>query len=237
MRELVITEYAEDVTDAAADLIYEAQTQAIAARGVYRIALSGGKTPAALYAQLGSEEWKGVMAWDDWEVFWGDERAVPPDHADSNYRVARETLLSRVPIVDVWRMRGESGSLREAAEDYARTLKARFGPGIPVFDTILLGMGADGHTASLFPGHSALESQALVEWIEGRAPAHPAPPDLHAPRDQRRAAGDLHGHRRRESRPRPRRAGTERPPLSPRPHRPRRRHLLVAPRRSRRQPT
>ena len=199
MREIVITETAEDVTDAAADLIYEAQTRAVAERGVYRIALSGGSTPHALYAQLGSDEWKNVMVWDDWEVFWGDKRAVPPDHPDSNYRVARDTLLSRVPIKDVWRMRGESGSLREAAEEYARTLKARFGPGVPVFDTILLGMGADGHTASLFPGHSALESQALVEWIEGRAPADSPPPDVHAARHQRRAAGDLHGHRRRQS--------------------------------------
>jgi 6-phosphogluconolactonase len=110
------------------------------------------------------------MEWDKWEVFWGDERAVPPEHLDSNYRMARESLLSKVPITEVWRIRGEAEDLHEAADEYARTIKSRLGLGLPVFDTILLGMGADGHTASLFPGSPALESTSLVEAVEVNQP-------------------------------------------------------------------
>lgn len=166
MREIVYCETPEDVADAAADLIFESQSAAISERGIFRIALSGGRTPRPLYRRLASEEWKNVMAWDGWEVFWSDERAVPPDHPESNFALAQRELLSKVPVQDVWRMPADLPDLCEAAEDYARTLKSRFGPGAPVFDSILLGMGADGHTASLFPGSAALESGALVEAVE-----------------------------------------------------------------------
>jgi 6-phosphogluconolactonase len=165
MREVVISETPEDVADAAADLIFESQTEAIGQRGVFRIALSGGKTPRILYKTLASEEWRDRMAWENWQIFWSDERAVPPDHPESNYRLAYDALISKIPAGDVWRMRGEADNPTEAADEYARILRACFSGSIE-FDTILLGMGSDGHTASLFPGHSALESTAVVEAVE-----------------------------------------------------------------------
>jgi 6-phosphogluconolactonase len=164
--EIIFCETPDDVADAAADLIFHDQAAAIEERGIYRIALSGGHTPKLLYERLTSEDWRSEMNWENWEVFWSDERAVPPDHPDSNFRLAEEALLLHVPVGNVWRMHGEMPDLREAADDYARTLRLRFGLKLPVFDTILLGMGADGHTASLFPGHPALESAALVETVE-----------------------------------------------------------------------
>ncbi len=172
MREIVFCESPEDVADAAADLIHHSQTVAIEERGVFRIALSGGQTPKILYNQLAHVDWKDEMQWEKWEVFWSDERAIPTDSDESNYHMVRKALLSRVPVGEVWRMRGEAADLSEAADEYARTIKSRFGPGSPVFDVILLGMGTDGHTASLFPGHPAIESGALVEVVEVN---HPLP--------------------------------------------------------------
>jgi 6-phosphogluconolactonase len=170
MRDIIICETPDDVADAAADLIFDSQTQAIGARGAFRIALSGGATPRLLYERLASDEWREVMNWPEWEVFWSDERAVPAGHRDSNYSLARDALLSKIKVENVWPMPAEAAALREAADEYARTLHSRLGPGFPVFDTILLGMGADGHTASLFPGHRALDSSALVEAVEDRTP-------------------------------------------------------------------
>jgi 6-phosphogluconolactonase len=168
--EIIFCETPDDVADAAAALIFEDQTAAIEERGSYRIALSGGRTPKLLYVQLASEEWCNTMAWESWEVFWADERAVPPDHPESNFHLAHTTFLSEVPVGDIWRMPAELPDLKAAAEDYARTLRLRFDLHTPEFDTILLGMGADGHTASLFPGHPALESDALVEAVEVQQP-------------------------------------------------------------------
>jgi 6-phosphogluconolactonase len=169
MSELVICETPDDVADAAADLLFESQSAALEERGVFRIALAGGKTPELLYRRLASEEWKDQLAWEQWEVFWGDERGVPLDHPDSNYALAERALLRHVPMGDVWPMT-ITDSLPESATNYARLLKTRFDPGVPVFDLILLGIGADGHTASLFPGHAALQSTALVEAIEVERP-------------------------------------------------------------------
>ena len=163
MREIIVCETPDDAADAAADLIFESQSQAVPARGAFSIALSGGATPRLLYERLASEEWRDAMNWPEWEVFWSDERAVPAEHPDSNYRLAHDILLSKVEVANVWPMRAD-------AAEYARTLRSRLGPGFPVFDTILLGMGADGHTASLFPGHRALDSSALVEAVEDDIP-------------------------------------------------------------------
>ncbi|RPH94816.1 6-phosphogluconolactonase [candidate division KSB1 bacterium] len=170
MRNLVLCETPDDVADAAADLIYDAQTTAIKTAGIYHLALSGGETLRALFERLSSPEWKDTMSWESWEVFWCDERAVPPDHPDSNFKAANDLWLSKVPVSDVWRMRAESSDLREAADEYARTLRSRLGLSSPILDTILLGMGKDGHTASLFPGHKALKSGSLVEVVEGDDP-------------------------------------------------------------------
>jgi 6-phosphogluconolactonase len=166
MRELVLCETPDDVADAAADLIFESQTEAILERGIFRIALCGGQTPGRLYHRLATDEWKDTMSWEQWEVFWSDERAVPLDNPDSNYYIARRAFLDKVPIGDIWPMHADPEHLSESAADYARLLKSRFGGALPVFDTILLGMGSDGHTASLFPGHPAMKSDSIVEAVE-----------------------------------------------------------------------
>lgn len=132
---------------------------AIAWRGEAHLALSGGRTPAALHRVLAAIPFEG---WPYVHVWFGDERTVPPDHADSNYRMARETLLAAVPIpaAQVTRLRGEAPP-DEAARDYddaLRALAVRQARERPAFDVLLLGMGADAHTASLFPGSPLLQS-------------------------------------------------------------------------------
>lgn len=164
-RQIVLCETPDDVADAAADLIFDSQTEAVAERGVFRIALAGGRTPDLLLTRLASEEWRDEMAWENWEVFWSDERCVSPDSDDSNFALAKRHLLEQVPLGETFRMRGEIDPAA-AAEEYARTLRARLDPGPPVFDVILLGLGTDGHTASLFPGHAALQSAALIEAVD-----------------------------------------------------------------------
>lgn len=112
------------------------------------LVLAGGSTPRSLYERLATCD----FAWPQTEVFFGDERCVPPDHPASNFRMAAETLLSRVQA-KVHRMRGEDCD----AVGYEQELSEVFGPGIPEFDLVLLGLGEDGHTASLFPGDAALQ--------------------------------------------------------------------------------
>jgi len=131
--------------------------EATAARGRFLLALSGGSTPRRLYELLAREPWARRIDWSRVHVFWGDERCVPPDHPQSNYRMAREALLDRVPIppANIHRILGEVEPHR-AADLYEQTLRSFFGsaegPPGRSFDLALLGMGTDGHTASLFPG-------------------------------------------------------------------------------------
>jgi 6-phosphogluconolactonase len=129
-------------------------TRAIAARGTASLALAGGATPQGVYAALTGPLLVESLNWGRVDIFFGDERAVPPDHPDSNYGMARATLLSRVPIPPerVHRMEAERPDRDQAAADYARVLPRRL-------DVLLLGMGPDGHTASLFPHSPALEEQ------------------------------------------------------------------------------
>ena len=155
---------ADHLARAAAEHFATLAAEAIAARGQFTVALSGGSTPRAAYALLAAEE----VDWPRVHVFWGDERCVPPDHLDSNYRLAREALLDHVPLPagNVHRIRGEINP-EQAAADYERTLRSFFArrPEEPTarFDLILLGMGEDGHTASLFPGTAALHEQ--TRWV------------------------------------------------------------------------
>lgn len=140
----------------------------IAERGRFTVALSGGSTPATLYALLATPPLSADIDWPRWHVFWGDERCVPPDHPDSNYAMARRTLLDHVPIPprQVHRMAGEDDP-RRAADAYTATLAETLGPGGRL-DLALLGVGDDGHTASLFPGASALaETQrpVVANWV------------------------------------------------------------------------
>jgi 6-phosphogluconolactonase len=141
--------------------------EAVAARGIFTIALSGGSTPKKLYHLLAED---GSVPWEKTQFFFGDERHVPPDNPESNYRMVRESLLAtgRVPEANVHRMRAEIANAVEVASEYEQDLRACFGPdrqlgGFPRFDLILLGMGPDGHTASLFPGSPGLEEKS--RWV------------------------------------------------------------------------
>jgi 6-phosphogluconolactonase len=140
---------------AAAELFVEAARQAVSERGRFLVALSGGGTPAGLYRLLADDPYRNRVDWSKTCVFWGDERCVPPDDPGSNYRQAHDILLARVhiPAGNVLRIKGELAP-QTASDDYAQTLKAYAEPGRewPHFDLILLGLGEDGHTASLFPG-------------------------------------------------------------------------------------
>ncbi|MGH3145166.1 MAG: 6-phosphogluconolactonase [Rubrobacter sp.] len=130
--------------------------EAVEERGRFAAVLAGGSTPKAAYELL-ARDYAEAIDWGRVHVFFGDERSVPPDHEDSNYRMAREALLDHVRVGSVHRMRGEV-SPDEAAELYENELRRFFGTeGLPRFDLVLLGIGEDGHTASLFPWTSALE--------------------------------------------------------------------------------
>lgn len=164
-----IASTAEEAARAAADFVARLARRRTLESGQFTIALSGGSTPRRLYEVLSSEPRVSQVAWDRWRVFWGDERCVPPDHPESNYRMARESLLGRVaiPPTQVFRIRGEAPP-PEAATAYEETLRSMFASDPPVFDLILVGVGEDGHTASLFAGTEALtERKRLVvaNWV------------------------------------------------------------------------
>jgi 6-phosphogluconolactonase len=151
-RELLVT---GDVASTAADIFLRERPRTVV--------LAGGQTPRTLYALLATKAYD----WSAVDVFFSDERCVPPDHPDSNFRMAQETLLSKVPA-RVHRMAGETCD----AAGYEEELRAAFGAALPAFDLVFLGIGADGHTASLFPGDPALEeTQRLVVRVS--RPDHP----------------------------------------------------------------
>jgi len=136
---------------------------ALAQKDGFTVALSGGSTPKMLYQML-AEEFREQVPWSSTHFFWSDERHVPPDHPDSNYRMAHEALLSHVPVPanNVHRVHSENPSAQEAAGEYEQTI-------VPRIDLILLGLGTDGHTASIFPGSDVLhETKRLVAapWVE-----------------------------------------------------------------------
>jgi 6-phosphogluconolactonase len=157
----------------AARVIAEAIVDAVAARGIASLVLSGGATPKGVYEVLADSSDTAGVPWDRVHVFWGDERHVPPDHSDSNFGMAQAALLSRVPISpdQIHRIAGEDPDPEAAAARYLHELRAVIGPSdsVPRFDVVLLGLGADGHTASLFPGSSALAPDAplvTAAWVE-----------------------------------------------------------------------
>ena len=167
--EVHIVANAEDLARAAASEFVGLATEAVRGNGFFTVVLSGGSTPGALYSLLADDaSLKAQLPWDRTHVFWGDERHVPPDHADSNYRMVNDALLARVavPAGNVHRIKGELEDARQAADEYERVLRDSCrlaGSQLPRFDLVLLGMGLDGHTASLFPRSEALhERQRLV---------------------------------------------------------------------------
>ena len=161
----------------AAQYFVEKVESAAASRGRARIAISGGSTPKAAFALMGDagQPWRARMPWDKLELWWVDERCVPPDDADSNYRMTREALLDHVPLKQdqIHRMEGELEP-EEAASRYESALRNGFrleGAEVPRFDLVQLGMGPDGHTASLFPHSAALHELgrlAVANHVEAK---------------------------------------------------------------------
>ncbi len=176
LTEILVVDDAEALAHAAADEVARCAEAAVRARGRFMLALSGGSTPQRLYRLLADREapfceWIGAT-----HLFWSDERHVPPDHPDSNYRMVREALLDAVlppiPADNIHRIPAELPDAAQAADAYENELRRCFAlaPGeVPRFDLMLLGLGADGHTASLFPGSDALherEHLAVAVWVD-----------------------------------------------------------------------
>ena len=163
----------QDLFQAAAEELIRAATDAVGQRGRFTIALSGGSTPRNLFTLIAANA-STSLSWPHVFFFWGDERHVPPTDAESNYRMAEETILSKVPVppANIFRIPAENPDAPAAAQSYEQTLRKFFAPAqgeFPRFDLILLGMGPDGHTASLFPETEALHEQSrlvVANWVE-----------------------------------------------------------------------
>ncbi|HSS20569.1 MAG TPA: 6-phosphogluconolactonase [Pyrinomonadaceae bacterium] len=163
-RNVSVFDSPEELAEAAAQKFIAEANSAIKARGRVAFALAGGQTPRRVYELLGTE-FANSVEWQSVNLFFGDERCVPPGHVNSNYRMVQESLIAKVPIpaANVHRMMGEAGAL-EGAALYERELKNFFtGQVWPRFDLVFLGLGTDGHTASLFPGSSALNE--TEKWV------------------------------------------------------------------------
>jgi 6-phosphogluconolactonase len=164
---LLVCTNAEEVAARAAALFAAQSAQAIADRGRFRVVLSGGSTPKRAYELLASAQWSSKIRWEEVEVFWGDERDVPADDRDSNYRMAREAFLERVPlpVANIHPVPSGTQPAEAAASAYEKAIRDAFpaSTDIPRFDLIFLGLGANGHTASLFPSSPLLrETNRLV---------------------------------------------------------------------------
>lgn len=163
----------QDLFQAAAEEVIRAANDAVVKRGRFTIALSGGSTPKNLYTLIAANAGSS-LPWERIFFFWGDERHVPPEDAESNYRMAKETLLSKVPVPtgNIFRVPAEIPDATAAGEAYEGTLQKFFALGLgefPRLDLILLGMGPDGHTASLFPETAALQEKSrlvVANWVE-----------------------------------------------------------------------
>jgi 6-phosphogluconolactonase len=162
----------ESLARTVAEWLRDWASDAVTQRGRFTIAMAGGSTPKSLYQLLASYEYRDALPWAQTIAFWGDERYVPQDHEDSNYRMTREALLDHVPIPEsnVYPVPTHLEP-PDAASTYEAQIREVFGtlaPEVPVFDVILLGIGADGHTASLFPHTEALDvdHHLVVEnWV------------------------------------------------------------------------
>jgi 6-phosphogluconolactonase len=167
-RRILVCQTQEDLFEAAAQFVVQSLAFQPDRDKTYSVALSGGSTPQRLFARLAADPYRSQVDWSSVLIFWGDERAVSPDHSESNFRMAKENLLDRVPIPPdkIFRMEGERPA-QEAAVRYEEVLLRAFPhkneEGVPRFDLILLGMGPDGHTASLFPETAVLEERK--QWV------------------------------------------------------------------------
>lgn len=178
----------DSLSHEAAQYIVRVAQESIVTHGRFTLALSGGNTPKKLYGLLGEEPYASQIDWNLVEIFWSDERCVPPDSPDSNYRMAQEVLLSKVPIPasQIHRVPAEEADRAAASLKYAQEMQRVFGTSrVPSFDLIQLGMGPEGHTASLFPHQPSLhEQQRLVMPVTVPKPPPPrltfTPPLLNA---------------------------------------------------------
>ena len=149
---------------ATANHFVECAAEAMASHGYFSVVLAGGSTPRATYEALATVEYAPRIEWEKVHVFWGDERCVAPTHEDSNYRMAFEVMLrhSPIPVKQIYRMEGELEP-KQAAKTYEKRLQAFFAGKPPRFDLVLLGLGDDGHTASLFPATKAITETR--QWV------------------------------------------------------------------------
>jgi 6-phosphogluconolactonase len=172
LMEVRVFESAAELMEAAAQEVLKAALEAVSEHGRFTWALSGGSTPRGLYRLLASDPFRDRMPWTSTHFFWGDERHVPPDHPESNYRMAREAMLDAVPVPaeNIHRIHAEEPDAERAAMEYEEEIRAFLGPA-PRFDLVLLGLGKDAHTASLFPGSAAVrerEHLVIAPWVEAQ---------------------------------------------------------------------
>lgn len=174
LNEVRVFENATELMNAAASEVLKAALRAVSERGRFTWALSGGSTPRDLYRLLASDPFRDRMPWKAIHFFWGDERHVPPDHPESNFRMAKEAMLDMIPVPpgNIHRIHAEEPDTERAAAEYGDEIRAFFhlDPAEwPRFDLVLLGLGKDGHTASLFPGGRALQERGrlvVAAWVE-----------------------------------------------------------------------
>ena len=172
-REVQIFPEAGALTRRAAEEFLKSVAEAVAQKGAFTVALAGGSTPKALYSQLADEPLRSQMPWEKLHFFFGDERHAPPDGAESNFRMANEALFSKGAIKpeQITRIKGEYADTEKAALEYEQALRAYFKLKVgeyPRFDLVLLGMGEEGHTLSLFPGTKALQATDRIvvrNWV------------------------------------------------------------------------
>lgn len=176
MREIKTAETLQDLSILAAEEFICCAADAVGRNGRFSVALAGGNTPGRLYSLLADLSYSEQVKWDKVHFFWGDERCVPPSDPKSNFKMVEDALLRHItiPLSNVHRIQGEKPPLM-AAQSYENELKAFFGAQLPVFDLVLLGLGQDGHTASLFPGSqvfsetgrwaAAVENAPLVDRV------------------------------------------------------------------------
>ncbi len=191
----------ESLSRAAAALLVKQANLAVAARGRFSVALSGGATPRRTYELLAAPPWVDQAPWDRVHVFWGDERCVPLNDSRSNARLAKEAWLDRVPIpADQIHPMNCAHDPAAAARQYEAQLREFFAGQPPILDLVLLGLGDDGHTASLFPGTTVLEERRALgrRGLPGRG--RPLPGHVDGPPDQPGGGGGLPGGGRRQGR-------------------------------------
>ena len=168
-KEIQILDSAFSVSETGALHFIRICNASIKANGKFSVVLSGGSTPKGMLSLLATDEYKKQVPWDKCHFFWGDERSVPPTHSDSNYKMATDALLSHIPVTSnqIYRMEAEKPDIHLAAQEYQNKIATFFNipnsGSPPQFDLLYLGMGPDGHTASLFPETSALEEKN--KWV------------------------------------------------------------------------